>query len=461
MKRFTRMLSATLALATVCAASFIPASASTNNAGFFGNSKASGIDKAETYLPITSTYSIPKIGLLPEAEFVYTLAPDTTVTASTTTDVGHAVKSGSELFANGLSTKWTVPSDYRDGTDKPLELTKSDLQISFSTLPKDAKTGIYRFTLEETVNSKMNEKGEYDTAENAEYRVDLYVQGAVEAVEADEAKGIEAVDGCDAYIYLIKVYKHLVTKDDDGQVTSDKWVKAEPVFNNKITAAEDLIIKNYVVDSVSGMDVGFDITLQVLPGSDEDAGVTLKADTDLHAYIKKANGDIVQCQGQTVDGRTYSKIVVNKDENDVNTFTLYSGEELVVPGVPINMVYTTTNADANKEGFVSTYNTAIGTKADGITDKVEPLDRSAEGGFVTAVTTVDGKETPATVVDQDIEGEDNNTVIRMGENMIIYNNVNQAVSDTGVTMDTAPYIVMFIAAAGLAVLSLAKKKINR
>jgi hypothetical protein len=458
MKRFTRMLSATLALATVCAASLIPASAASR--GFYGNTnptdsngKANKVDE----LPITATYGLPKNGLLPQARFIYTLSP-VTVDANTlaSTDAEGSddvfVSSGSELFADGLTATWEVPSQYVEQTQTTSRtLSAKDVSIDFSSLPKNAETGVYRFTLTQTVYEdekdeetglkyyKVNSQGTYD---KTEYRVDLYVQGAV-AATADKA-------GTDAYIYLVKVYEEVDVKNAAGEKTGTKWVKAEPAFANSI-AVEDLEIRNYVDDNVTGLDIPFTIALQILEGSDVDDGVTLKAGTDLNAYVVTASGHQIPCNGEVdeLTNRKYDPIVVNED-GKWNTFELYNGEYLVVPGVPVGMQYTTYNTDTEDiAGFVNTYGTVIGLDSDGKDTLTWPVDFS---DFVSAVTKdKNGAEIP----------EENTEVIAVGQNKIIYYNVNQDISNTGITMDTAPYIVMFVAAAGLAVLSLAKKKINR
>jgi hypothetical protein len=291
----------------------------------------------------------------------------------------------------------------------------SDLKIALS-IPGTTASGIYRYTLKQTLNSKANEYGSYDATE---YRVNLYVN--------------KPTDG-NAYVYMVQVYKQ--------DTETGNWVKAEPKFANSITALEDLIIKNYVTNNVTPDKVGFEIALMVPVESDQETGVTLKENTDLGAYVLLSDGVTkIPCDGQEHDGRKYDKVVVSDTANKI---TLFSGESLIVPGVPVNMIYTTYNAEANKDGFVSTYDTRIGVDSEG-NDLQEPVDRS---NFASAVSGTNPLIVP-------------NTVIKIGQNMIIYNNVNADISNTGVTMDTTPYVLMFVAAAGLAVLSLAKKKIVR
>jgi hypothetical protein len=475
------MLSATLALATVCAASFIPASASSTNTGFFGNVspvKSDGTKNEVSLLPIEATYGIPKNGLLPQAKFIYTLHPEE-VEAGTLASTGLdssgdevTVYSGTKLVADDLTKDWVIPSQYLENTQSTSTTLQTgstfgiDLTALFATSGEDeiktVATGVYRFTLSQTLyvdteeNAdgylwyKKNAAGTYD---ETKYRVDLYVQGSTAAVEKTDTT--EAVPASPGYVYLVKVYKENIVKDDDGNITSDTWEKAEPKFENEIKV-EDLIIKNYVENTVNDEDVGFTIALEILEGSDVVDGVTLKAGTDLNAYVQTKDGKI-PCDGEEHNGRKFDPIVVQGTDDDgnvydVNEFTLYSEEYLVVPGVPVNMKYTTWNTDTEDiPGYVNTYLDVIGKDTDG-NDLDEPEKQNAESGFVSAVTTNDDEEETWLTVQR---------VILEGQNMIIYHNVNKDIVATGIAMESAPYVVMFLAAAAIAVLTVVKKKTNR
>jgi hypothetical protein len=496
------MLSATLAVATVCAVSLIPASADV--AGVYGNSSSTttttvdGVETTtankQTTLPIKATYGITKqsstdpSGLLPQAKFIYTLSPDKTVSANTLTDDGSSmvVYSGDKLLDGDLTAEWDIASRYMEfDSTKSMSTTLSSatdvdggLSIDLSqlfdkvyendengkpklvdnkdedgnTIVKSIKSGVYRFTLKESLFTdnyyKDNIAGSYDTEKT--YRVDLYVQGSTKAVEATETT--EAVPASSAYVYMVKVYQWVdEVKQDDGTVVAAHWGKADPEFKNTIEV-EDLIIKNYVDNNVTSDDVSFKIALQILEGSDEDRGVTLSKDTDLHAYINRLQED-----------GTYKKetavIKVNsndpKSDNYVNYVELFNGDELVVPGVPVYMKYTTYNADAgniDKADYTKKVDAKIGYEDEEKKIEWSEPEKAAHSTFGTAVTTTaDNEETYLEMYKR----------IEFGQNMIIYYNVNTAVAATGIAMESAPYVVMFLAAAAIAVLAVAKKKTNR
>jgi hypothetical protein len=483
MKRFTRMLSAVLAVATVCAATLVPASAS-HVTGFYGSttSTTNGAKNEVTELPITANYSVTKTsaislaGLLPQARFIYHLKP-VTVAEGTVASTGAqgsddmTVYSGSALLNGELTTDWTVDSQYVGKTGHPsttlstseeedgvaIDLTKLFTEkyvtttegegeaatVSSTLTPlgaseiKDIESGVYRFELTQEVYEnltegyKVNIAGKYD---ETTYRVDLYVQGSTDTDRA--------------YVYLVKVYEEVAAKtNDDGEVTQAAyWGKADPVFNNTIEV-EDLIIKNYTENNVTTEDPAFDIAIQILPGSDVTDGVTLKAGTELYAYINRVG----------VEDPIVVPIHVNTGTGtDVyNNVQLYTGDELVIPGVPVHMHYTTWNADAGtptNADYTKRVQSVIGyTNTTDKIDKSEP-EQAERPSFPMAATLADGTETGYVEVAKDIE---------YGQNMIIYYNVNKAVNATGVAMESAPYVVMFLTAAAVAVLTVVKKKTDR
>jgi hypothetical protein len=432
---------------------------------------------------------------LPQAKFIYTLSPDT-VEANAQTDEKLPLYSGSDLLAGDLTTEWNVTSRYLVWDDKNTMSTtlSSDtdvtggLSIDLSQLftkeyktetvgegeeatvksvltpiadgtVKDIKSGVYRFTLQESLYTdgktyKENIAGNYD--DERTYRVDLYVQGSTQPVAGDEDKGIKAVDGSSAYVYLVKVYEYVdPVKNDKGEVvTAGYWGKANPTFNNSIEV-EDLVIKNYTENNVTAEDPPFKIALQILPGSDVEKGVTLEKGTNLHAYINRYDDKTKTYTKEYVD------VKVNSDDPNstdyVTYVTLYSGDELVVPGVPVYMHYTTWNADAGSKTTNTDYYKRVQVVT-GYTNDTDKVDKSepaeaARSSFPDAATLdKDGNETGYKVQAADIV---------FGQNMVIYYNVNNAIAETGIAMESAPYVVMFLAAAAIAVLTVVKKKTDR
>jgi hypothetical protein len=394
---------------------------------------------------------------------------------------------GSNLLDGDLTTEWDIESQYMvwDST-KSMSTTLSSatdvdggLSIDLSQLfdkvyendengnpklvdnkdedgnpiVKSIKSGVYRFTLKESLFTdsyyKDNIAGSYDTEKT--YRVDLYVQGSTKAVEADEENGIEAVPASSAYVYMVKVYQWVDEVKQGDTTIAAHWGKADPEFTNTIEV-EDLIIKNYVDNNVTSDDVPFKIALQILPGSDVERGVTLEEGTDLHAYINKLNED-----GSYT--RKDITVEVNSDDPDDDNYVtyveLYDGDELVVPGVPVLMKYTTYNADAGnieKSDYTKKVDAKIGYEDEEKKIEWSEPAKALHSTFGTAVETGENnEETPLELV----------KTIAFGQNMIIYYNVNTAVAATGIAMESAPYVVMFLAAAAIAVLAVAKKKTNR
>jgi hypothetical protein len=122
------------------------------------------------------------------------------------------------------------------------------------------------------------------------------------------------------------------------------------------------------------------------------------------------------------------------------------GEKLVIDGLPVNMKYTVAMTDANKDGYSSTVKDYKDYTSDTKSgwSKYDKLETTADNK-----TDLEGKEVGYTYTNN------------LGKVHHVEYVSTRNIASTGVTMDTVPYAVMFLAAAGLVVLSLAKKKINR
>jgi hypothetical protein len=228
------------------------------------------------------------------------------------------------------------------------------------------------------------------------------------------------------------------------------YVKADPEFENTVQVLEDLVVKDVVVNNVTSEKVGFTIKI-VVPekGDAENGGMDLTAGTDLGAYVILKDGTKIECDGKTPG---YPKVTVSDTGTEI---TLYNGDSLHVPGVPLNMIYSTVNTEANTKGFDSAFSYAYGYKTGTTTDKDIPDNYD---DFANASVTEKNADGESVVTAEKVTY---NGQIVAGQNAVIYYNVNKTLTVTGITADTAPYLVMFVAAAGLAVLSLAKKKIVR
>jgi hypothetical protein len=388
MKRLHQLLAGLLAVATVCAVSLVPAFADTyafsdSDRGYIGDGKTSDI----TGIPVTSTFSLERAGLMPEGNFTYTLTPATVEegTKSGRYDVYSGVAVGTGTDGSSSVTIKFNSTGYNKDAASFSQTQTATIPIS---IPADTPNGIYRYTLSQANIGVANASAEYTTKT---YTVDLNViSGKVVLVQVAEANGD----------------------------------KANPEFTNLIKNNDSLIIKDYVYSSYGPLK-DFTFSLTVPEGGNEN-GVQLTKGTTIYGYKHKSDGTL-----ETVT------ITVTEDGKlgTGGTYTLGHEEWIEFPGLPVNLKYFTNEDDAATDGYTSIYH--------GYSTQAEFLSNAVSRSEYTASTTKTFQEYNLSNI-----------------HYIEYVNTRD-ISATGVTMDTTPYIVMFVAAAGLAVLSLAKKKIVR
>jgi hypothetical protein len=207
-----------------------------------------------------------------------------------------------------------------------------------------------------------------------------------------------------------------------AQVYNKNNVKVEPVYTNTISNKDKLRVRNYVTTEYGDpKEFTFHVTI---PAGGNENGVTLTAGTEIYGYKYNENGEELE--------EVVVTVTADNERGTGNTFTLKDGEYVDFPNLPANLKYYTNESDANSDLYTSiVYGYEKTTSPTVATDKYSKSEATVHKEF-------------------------NLSEVHYVE----YINTRGIIA-TGVTMDTTPYVLMFVAAAGLAVLSLAKKKIVR
>jgi hypothetical protein len=203
--------------------------------------------------------------------------------------------------------------------------------------------------------------------------------------------------------------------NNNGEVTSvmnvtngvDTTVKKPIVFTNKYTSS-DLVIRKKVSGSLGDKDEKFKFTL-FIPGPGD--GIDLEENASITAYIE-----------DTVGSKEQKQIKVGENFE----FELSDGEQLLVENVPTKMIYTVTEQGAQD---YTTNITCTSVKGNGEADRILYNQKTYDAS---------ANDTP---------------IVDGGENLVIFENIKDYKTDTGVRIDVVPYIVVFIIAiAGVSVL---------
>lgn len=216
----------------------------------------------------------------------------------------------------------------------------------------------------------------------------------------------------------------------DGAITSvtskikDKVTEDSVIFVNTYKV-DELVIKKQVSGDLGDKNEKFKFEL-FIPGPGE--GIDLTVGTEFQASIYDAATQTKTVKGKVTVGKNY-------------TFELADGDMLYVEGVPENMIYTVTELG----GQDYTTNISCTTIRDGATED----DKN--------VVTVKGQK----IYDAS-SGTGYDTPIVKGGNLIVFENVRDYKADTGVRLDIAPYIIVFVIAiagiAGVVILFATRKK---
>jgi hypothetical protein len=391
-----------------------------------------------TYLPVTSIYQLESAGLRPVGEFTYTLKVATVSTTITDAD-DYTIYSGLQ-FANGddgaLTDESSVTIKFGSDSSTTAEFTETKIaEIDLSKLNvKDTTTGVYRYTLTQTT-TQQNKNGKY-ADENTEYTVDLYVNNGK--------------------ILHIKVWT--VEETDDGL----KYNKSNPSFMNTVVNDDVLYVTNFIDYDMAKADETFEFQVTIPDKGIGGDGIELDAGTPIYATITSQDGshDSRTFTFYVVENGsdTYTETITNEDGTETtvthdNKVKLYDGDKLSITGLPANMKYTVTMVDANDREYTSTraeYEDFTPTVNTPSVWKVEENYPTIVNASTDEVTTDGG----GTVVGK-------NYTNNLGNIHHVEYVSTKNITSTGVSMDSVPYLVMFVAAAAIAVLAVAKKKTNR
>jgi hypothetical protein len=371
-------------------------------------------------------------------EFTYTLKVATVSTTITDAD-DYTIYSGLQ-FANGddgaLTDESSVTIKFGSDSSTTAEFTETKIaEIDLSKLNvKDTTTGVYRYTLTQTT-TQQNKNGKY-ADENTEYTVDLYVNNGK--------------------ILHIKVWT--VEETDDGL----KYNKSNPSFMNTVVNDDVLYVTNFIDYDMAKADETFEFQVTIPDKGIGGDGIELDAGTPIYATITSQDGshDSRTFTFYVVENGsdTYTETITNEDGTETtvthdNKVKLYDGDKLSITGLPANMKYTVTMVDANDREYTSTraeYEDFTPTVNTPSVWKVEENYPTIVNASTDEVTTDGG----GTVVGK-------NYTNNLGNIHHVEYVSTKNITSTGVSMDSVPYLVMFVAAAAIAVLAVAKKKTNR
>jgi pilin isopeptide linkage protein len=374
-------------------------------------------DNGITKLPFTKVLKTNDAMVITNTTFEFTMVPDT---PSTPEKSGLSYQAGPSLGAKGTKTL-TINSDSKDeittlvnattiDTDKTYVegLSESSVQgialqgeFDLSDLTFDG-TGIYRYLVKETEDSKSSATITYDTTQ---FIVDLWVnnKGKIYVVQSqlyatDEKKPLVFENSLKTS--TLKIQKNVNgTKDVPTDTEYTFWIKI-PTGGTSITLEDGLPIsaKKYTTGNATPTDVN---SIAV--------GGTMEQEKDT----------------------TTAKDTTNTEESGWCSFTLQNGQYLEITGLPAGMVYYLFEQDYQSQGFVTYHKTVTG---DSITAPSEDEFTSEDKGSDASGTTVKGK------------------------NGIFYLNTADIPANTGIVLDVMPYVVIVLAAAACAILFFFRKR---
>jgi hypothetical protein len=288
-------------------------------------------------------------------------------------------------------------------------------------------TGVYRYTLTQTTKGKNTLGTDNDYADDediaTEYQVDLYVNSGK--------------------IIAVKVR------------TPDGSKKSEPIFENTVTNLDKLYVTHYIDSEMKKDGETFEFQITIPEGGVE-GGITLNAGTLIYGeitnvYDETKNRTITFFVPATpAEGEDYATTYTDADGNEYsNVFNLYDGDELVIPGLPAGMLYYISMNNANRDGYESKYYDYANFTGTA----------SSSHKAWSENTPIDAETTTSTTLGGSMKGTEYTNSLDHVHHVEFVS--TKGISNTGISMDSVPYLVMFVAAAAIAVLAVAKKKTDR
>ncbi len=415
-KKFNKVVS--LALASVMAMGLF----TTVNLGST-TAKAEEAKGPYTEIAVTKNVYVKEKGTsIPEKTFTITMEPATT--ADLTNDDGTAktdansnkLEIGPALTTESIDFEFNSLSDTSKGYATQTDNFKFDFVVPTGSTSAFDHTGVYRYIVKEEIPSDANKTTDsgnksngYVTYDTTEYTLDLYVN--------QDSTGKYVVDN-----YVL----------NNGSLEKPKGL----IFDNAVNCSELTISKTVEgTEYKQGEEYEFRILIPV-------GGTTITL-TDKSKFI----GKIYDANGNQVTGRDYMEsngdVVIKVAGSDITAdmktygtkFTLKAGEELVIYGVPVSMVYKVQEFVDEKEGYTTT------------------IDYTETGSFSTetAPKTDTGKKT--------VSGDTLSGTINTSVNTVEFLNSREINTPTGLNIDFLPYaLVLLVAVCGSILFIIAKKR---
>jgi hypothetical protein len=409
MKHAKKILCALLAMVMVVALTAVPAFADGDGDGAT-NTTETTTPTAYTTLAVSEeltqnsgeSFGAGSNISIPDVKFVVKIEPDT----SDTVNSKIALQSGEVTTDNPHGD--TITYTFTGNT----AFKQDDKAFNFSGINwKEAGgTGAYYYTVTSTpVNAGTNSQNLAFLANGS--NVTTYTLTVMVAMN-------------DAGEYYISQFVVNTGKTKDGEV-----VKLDSLAFENPTNYETLKITNEVTGTAAEKTLPFNYLL-IIPEEGAEDGLTLDPDTTFTATITRRNGD--------------QDTVTLKISDDGTPFTLADGEKLEVQ-VPVSMIFTVKQLTGADEGYTTHHDFILGS-SDNYAFTVQG-DCDAETNANADVYNHKGE------IGQDhvVNGVDE-------VNQVNYHNVKNLPTDTGITMDVIPYVMVVMAAAALAVLMVIKKR---
>jgi hypothetical protein len=372
-------------------------------------------DNGITTLPFTKVLKTNDAMVITDTTFKFTMVPDT---PSQSTKEGLEYQAGPALAnpevqlsvnANSVNNIQTLTNSATPGegevyveglSESSVEGIKLDGTFTLpTTFPKNSC--IYRYLVKETEDAKSSATITYDTAQ---FIVDLWVN--------DKGK---------VYVVQSQLY-----------ATSDK----KPlIFENSLKTSSIRIEKHVNGTKKVPTDTEYTFWIKIPKGG---TSIDLAGGTQIKAKRYTPGNETPEPITNIIVGGEMTEEqddATAKNTTDANygwcSFTLKDGQYLEITGVPAGMVYYLFEEDYQSKGFVTYHQTITGNSL----------------------------ETPAaSTFTNDNKGNDASGTTVLGKNGIYYLNTADLPTNTGITLDVMPYVVIVLAAAACALLFISRKR---
>jgi hypothetical protein len=374
---------------------------------------------------VSKTVEVSRNGtLLPDEKFKITMVPATSDQlvkedgSAVTNSEGVKIQAGHELENDTIEFEFNASDSTATGS-----VTKSDT-FNFEFKEPYTSTGVYRYYVTETCpltdedGNRVYSNG-YITHDQTQYIVDLYIlQDSV----TDQ--------------FMVSTY---VLQDS-------KAAKPQNIsFTNKITCSDLKIYKKVVGTEYSKGEL-YTFRLLIPVGG---TTITLKEGQTFTAYLKDANGIVVDTENNRTDADGKIAIKVGGDDLEADmtegtTFQMKAGEYLDIVGAPATMVYkveevvedATVNASKLslvEEGYTTTYD----YKEYGTNDSETQPDKGQISG---------------------VSGSSVTGTINTESNEVTFTNTRQVSVGTGINLTMLPYALITLCAVCGGILFISRKR---